>query len=143
MTGGVAMKITIKDIMLNKDVLFKLVQNKWDSPKKSYEVYRFYMEIESHIAFFERERAKLARTLGEPCGEERYQIKPENQSEYNQEIERILDVPIELPSLSITIDDIANTQYTDNKDSWYTPIEFYKFEKFLEKANASIDTTEK
>lgn len=45
------MSVTIKDIMLNKDVLFKLVQNKWDSPKKSYEVYRFYMEIESHIAF--------------------------------------------------------------------------------------------
>lgn len=134
------MKLTIKDIMLNKDVLFKLVQNKWDSPKKSYEIYKFYMELESQIKFFERERAKLAKTLGESVDENRFKIKEENESKYQSELDTLLNMNVELPELTINIDDVANTQYTDDKESWYTPVEFYKLEKLLEKANASVDT---
>lgn len=137
------MKLTIKDVMLNKDILFKLVQNKWDSPRKSYEVYKFYMELEAQIKFFERERAKLAKTLGESVDENRFKIKEENESKYQSEINNLLDMKVELPELTINIDDVANTQYTDDKDSWYTPIEFYKLEKFLEKSKNHVDSSVK
>lgn len=138
-TGGISVKLTIKDIMLNKGVLFKLVQNKWDSPRKSYEVYKFYMELESQVKFFERERAKLAKTLGESVDGNRFKIKEENEHKYQFELDNLLNMSVELPKLMITIDDVANTQYTDDKESWYTPVEFYKLEKFFEKMNNPVD----
>lgn len=133
------MSVTIKDIIINKDVLFKLVQNKWDSPQKSYNVYKFYMEVESQIGFFERERAKLARTLGESVDGNRFKIKKENEPEYQSEIDKLIEMEVNLPKLEITVEDVSNTQYTDDKESWYTPIEFYKLEKFLNKLNNTAD----
>ena len=107
------MGITIKDIMISKDVLFKLVQNKWDSPRKSYEIYKFYMELESQIKFFERERAKLAKTLGDSVDGNSFKITEENESKYQSELDTLLNMSVELPKLMIIIDAVAHTQYTD------------------------------
>lgn len=98
------------------------------------------MELESQIKFFERERAKLAKTLGESVDGNRFKIKEENESKYQSELDTLLNMSVELPKLTITIDDVANTQYTDDKESWYTPVEFYKLEKFFEKMNDPVDT---
>lgn len=81
--------------------------------------------------------------VGENCGGDRYKIKPENQVEYEKEIDNPCNLPIELPPLSITIDDVGNTQYTDDKDNWYTPVEFYKLEKFFKKLSDSVDSSVK
>lgn len=135
------MSITIKDLMQNKDVLFKLVQNKWDSPKKSYEVYKFYMELESQVNFFERERSKLAKIWGEMNENGTYNIKGENKEKFLDEIQKILDIVPELPKLNITMDDVVNTKYTDDKDSWLTPVEMYQIEMFLDKMNQNSENS--
>lgn len=134
------MSITIKDLVQNKDVLFKLVQNKWDSPKKSYEVYKFYMELESQVNFFTREKEKLAKLWGEANENGTYNIKEENQERFLDELQKILEIAPELPELNITMEDVVNTKYTDDKESWLTPVEMYRIEEFLKKLNNSDES---
>lgn len=134
------MSITIKDLVQNKDILFKLVQNKWDSPKKSYEVYKFYMELESQVNFFTREKAKLAKLWGEVNENGTYDIKEENKERFLDELQKILEIAPELPELNITMEDVVNTKYTDDKESWLTPVEMYRIEEFLKKLNNSDES---
>ena len=135
------MSITIKDLVQTKDVLFKLVQNKWDSPKKSYEMYKFYMELECQVGFFHSERSKLAKIWGEMNENGTYDIKDENKEKFLDEIQKILDIVPELPKLNITMDDVVNTKYTDDKDSWLTPVEMYQIEMFLDKMNQNSENS--
>lgn len=133
------MPITIKDLVQTKDILSKLVQNKWDSPKKSYEMYKFYIELESQVGFFHNERSKLAKIWGEMNENGTYDIKDENKEKFLSEIQKILDIVPELPKLNITMDDVVNTKYTDDKDSWLTPVEMYQIEMFLDKMNQNSE----
>lgn len=137
------MSITIKDLVQNKDVLFKLVQNKWDSPKKSYEVYKFYMELESQVNFFGREKAKLAKLWGEVNENGTYNIKEENKEQFLNELQKILEITPELPELNITMEDVVNTKYTDDKETWLTPVEMYRIEEFLKKLDNSCSSENK
>lgn len=125
------MKSTIKNIYKNKDVFFKLIQCAWDTPQKSLNVYNFYCSIESQVVFFERERAKLAKLLGEPVDGGKYKIKDDNFEEYKKKMEEIENAEVDVKDLDITLDDVSKAQYTDQKEGWLTPIEIYKLDKFL------------
>lgn len=127
------MKASIKDLYLNKDLFFKLIQCAWDTPQKSLNVYNFYCSIEAQVLFFERERAKLAKLLGEPVEGGKYKIKDENFDEYKNKIEEIENTEVIVKDLEITLDDVSKAQYTDQKDGWLTPIEIYKLDEFLKK----------
>ena len=127
------MKITIKEIYGNKEVFQKLIQCAWDSPQKSLGVYRFYRSIEAHISFFERERGKLAKLVGEPMEDGRYKIKDENFEEYKKKLEEIYNIEVGVEELPIILDDLSSTQYTGEKEGWFTPIEIYKLDEFLKK----------
>lgn len=125
------MKTSIKSLYLNKDLFFKLIQCAWDTPQKSLNVYNFYCSIETQVLFFERERAKLAKLLGEPVDGGKYKIKDENFDEYKKKIEEIEDTEVDVKDLDITLDDVSKAQYTDQKEGWLTPVEIYKLDKFL------------
>lgn len=127
------MKTEIKHLYLNKDLFFKLIQCAWDTPQKSLNVYDFYRSIEAQVLFFERERAKLAKLLGEPVEGGKYKIKDENFDEYKNKIEEIENTEVIVKDLEITLDDVSKAQYTDRKDGWLTPIEIYKLDDFLKK----------
>lgn len=125
------MKSSIKNLYLNKDLFFKLIQCAWDTPQKSLNVYNFYCSIETQVLFFERERAKLAKLLGEPVDGGKYKIKDENFEEYKKKVEEIENTEVNVKDLNITLDDVSKSQYTDQKEGWLTPIEIYKLDKFL------------
>ena len=136
------MKTTIENIYKNKDVFFKLIQCAWDTPQKSLNVYDFYRSIEAQVLFFERERAKLAKLLGEPVEGGKYKIKDENFGEYKNKIEAIENTEVIVKDLEITLDDVSKAQYTDQKDGWLTPIEIYKLDEFLKKQQKSKEDAE-
>lgn len=127
------MKSSIKNLYLNKDLFFKLIQCAWDTPQKSLNVYNFYCSIETQVLFFERERAKLAKLLGEPVDGGKYKIKDENFEEYKKKVEEIENTEVNVKDLDITLDDVSKAQYTDSKEGWLTPIELYKLDEFLKK----------
>lgn len=127
------MKSSIKNLYLNKDLFFKLIQCAWDTPQKSLNVYNFYCSIETQVLFFERERAKLAKLLGEPVDGGKYKIKDENFEEYKKKVEEIENTEVNVKDLDITLDDVSKAQYTDSKEGWLTPIEIYKLDEFLKK----------
>lgn len=136
------MKITIKEIYGNKEVFQKLIQCAWDSPQKSLGVYRFYRSIEVHISFFERERGKLAKLLGEPMEDGRYKIKDENFEEYKKKLEETYNMEVDAEELPIRLEDVSNAQYTDKKEGWLTPIEIYKLDEFLKKQKKEKEDAE-
>ena len=136
------MKIPIKYLYLNKDLFFKLIQCAWDTPQKSLNVYNFYCSIETQGLFFERERAKLAKLLGEPVEGGKYKIKDENFDEYKNKIEEIENTEVIVKDLEITLDDVSKAQYTDQKDGWLTPIEIYKLDEFLKKQQKGKEDAE-
>ena len=136
------MKITIKEIYGNKEVFQKLIQCAWDSPQKSLGVYRFYRSIEAHISFFERERGKLAKLLGEPVEDGRYKIKDENFDEYKNKLEEMYNMKVDADELPITLDDLSDIKYTDQKEGWLTPIEIYKLDEFLKKQQKGKEDAE-
>lgn len=125
------MKSSIKNLYLNKDLFFKLIQCAWDTPQKSLNVYNFYCSIETQVLFFERERAKLAKLLGEPVDGGKYKIKDENFEEYKKKVEEIENTEVNVKDLDITLDDVSKAQYADSKEGWLTPIEIYKLDEFL------------
>lgn len=125
----------IRDLVSNKESFFKLIQCSWDSPKKSYNFYRFYNNIEKEILFFERERAKLAKQFGESIDGIKYSIKEENKEMYLEEINKILDTEVDIINPDVTMDDISNVKYTGDDSEWLSPIEMYKLESFLNKIN--------
>ena len=127
------MKATIQDIYDNKDVFFKLIQCAWDTPEKSLSMYYFYRSIEPHVLFFERERAKLAKLLGEPTEGGMYKIKPENMDEYSSKLKELLNTEIEVNEFPVSLSDVSYAQYTDKRDGWLTPIEMYKLDNYLKK----------
>lgn len=136
------MKTPIKYLYFNKDLFFKLIQCAWDTPQKSLNVYDFYRSIEAQILFFERERAKLAKLLGEPVEGGKYKIKDENFDEYKNKIEEIENTEVIVKDLEITLDDVSKAQYTDQKDGWLTPIEIYKLDEFLKKQQKAKEDAE-
>lgn len=136
------MKTPIKYLYLNKDLFFKLIQCAWDTPQKSLNVYDFYRSIEAQVLFFERERAKLAKLLGEPVEGGKYKIKDENFDEYRNKIEEIENTEVIVKDLEITLDDVSKAQYTDQKDGWLTPIEIYKLDEFLKKQQKAKEDAE-
>lgn len=125
------MKTTIENIYKNKDVFFKLIQCAWDTPSKSLEVYNFYCSIESQVLFFERERAKLAKLLGEPQENGKYKIKDENLDEFKSKLQELLKTEVAVNDLTISLSDVSVAQYTDEKEGWLTPIEIYKLDQYL------------
>lgn len=125
------MKTTIKHLYLNKDLFFKLIQCAWDTPQKSLNVYDFYRSVETQILFFERERAKLAKLLGEPQDDGKYKIKDENLDEFRNKLKELLKTEIAVNDLTISLSDISSAQYTDSKEGWLTPIEIYKLDQYL------------
>lgn len=136
------MKTSIKALYLNKDLFFKLIQCAWDTPQKSLNVYNFYCSIETQVLFFERERAKLAKVLGEPVDGGKYKIKDENFDEYKKKIEEIENTEVDVKDLDITLDDVSKAQYTDQKEGWLTPIEIYKLDKFLKEQQKEKEDAE-
>lgn len=136
------MKASIKDLYLNKDLFFKLIQCAWDTPQKSLNVYNFYCSIETQVLFFERERAKLAKLLGEPVDGGKYKIKDDNFDEYKKKIEEIENTEVDVKDLDITLDDVSKAQYTDQKEGWLTPIEIYKLDKFLKEQQKGKEDAE-
>lgn len=136
------MKTSIKSLYLNKDLFFKLIQCAWDTPQKSLNVYNFYCSIETQVLFFERERAKLAKLLGEPVDGGKYKIKDENFDEYKKKVEEIENTEVNVNDLDITLDDVSKAQYTDSKEGWLTPIEIYKLDEFLKKQQKEKEDAE-
>lgn len=136
------MKSSIKNLYLNKDLFFKLIQCAWDTPQKSLNVYNFYCSIETQVLFFERERAKLAKLLGEPVDGGKYKIKDENFEEYKKKVEEIENTEVNVKDLDITLDDVSKAQYTDSKEGWLTPIEIYKLDEFLKKQQKAKEDAE-
>lgn len=136
------MKSSIKNLYLNKDLFFKLIQCAWDTPQKSLNVYNFYCSIETQVLFFERERAKLAKLLGEPVDGGKYKIKDENFEEYKKKVEEIENTEVNVKDLDITLDDVSKAQYTDSKEGWLTPIEIYKLDEFLKKQQKEKEDAE-
>ena len=125
------MKTEIKHLYLNKDLFFKLIQCAWDTPQKSLNVYDFYRSVETQILFFERERAKLAKLLGEPQDDGKYKIKDENLGKFRDKLQELLKTEVSVNDLPISLDDVSHAQYTDQKEGWLTPIEIYKLDQYL------------
>lgn len=128
------MKSKLKDILMLKSVSSKLLQSSWKSPKKSYEVFKIISSLDEEEAFYERERFKLAVSLGEEVEKGKYTIKPENEEEYRKKIEELLEMTIDIPEITFTIDDVLDSQCASENQNWYTPLDMFRIEKFLNNA---------
>lgn len=125
------MKAKIQDILMFKKAAEKLLQSAWKDPRKSYEVFKLIDSLDVERAFYERERFKLAVALGEEGEKGAYTVKPENEEEYHKKLEELLDMQVEIPDVTFTMDDVLDTQCNGKNDGWYTPLDMYRIETFL------------
>ena len=62
----------------------------------SYKLARAARPVEAELRAYERERTKLVRRLGEDTGRGQIMVTPENNAEFNEQIETLLDEEVEL-----------------------------------------------
>ena len=49
---------------------------------------------------------------------------------------------VDADELPITLDDLSDIKYTDQKEGWLTPIEIYKLDEFLKKQQKEKEDAE-
>lgn len=125
------MEIKLKELVKIKEVMFKMIQNLWDTPLKSYNVYCFYSEFERWFNFYNDERFKVAKTLGEVKEDGSCSVPKEKVNEFNSKIEEILNTDVSMPDLNIEMDDVINSQCVE-KSSCYSPVDIYQISKLLD-----------
>ena len=72
----------------------------------------------------------------------RYKIKDENFDEYKNKLEEMYNMKVDADELPITLDDLSDIKYTDQKEGWLTPIEIYKLDEFLKKQQKGKEDAE-
>ena len=62
--------------------------------------------LEKDVIFFEQERAKLVREFGEQTPEGLFKVKPENITEFNEELSKLLKIEVEHSLLKLKPEDL-------------------------------------
>lgn len=71
-----------------------------------YKILRNKDLLEKDTIYFEQERARLVRELGEQTEEGLFKVKAENVPEFNKELEKILRIEVEHKLLKLTPEDL-------------------------------------
>lgn len=62
--------------------------------------------LEKDVIFFEQERARLVREFGEQTPEGLFKVKPENITEFNEELSKLLKIEVEHSLLKLKPEDL-------------------------------------
>lgn len=128
-------KVKIRDIMLIEPVGKKLISYEWETPAKSYNVFKVIDAAFEQRQFFTSEKSKLFKKYGEQEGTT-LKIKDEFVSQYKEEIESLLDLEVEIPDVEFSLQDVMASGYIESeieteKVNKLTPIDMYRIETFL------------
>lgn len=130
-------KVKIRDIMLIEPVGKKLISYEWETPAKSYNVFKVIDAVFGQRQFFSSEKTKLFKKYGEQEGST-LKIKDEFVEQYKREIDSLLELEVEIPDVEFNLQDVMDSGYIDSeleseKINKLTPIDMYRIETFLNK----------
>lgn len=128
-------KVKIRDIMLIEPVGKKLISYEWETPAKSYNVFKVIDAVFGQRQFFSSEKTKLFKKYGEQEGST-LKIKDEFVEQYKREIDSLLELEVEIPDVEFNLQDVMDSGYIDpeidtEKVNKLTPIDMYRIETFL------------
>lgn len=129
------MRVKVEDVVLMEPVARKLLSYEWETPIKSYNVFKVINGILEQNKFFSTEKSKLFKKYGVTEGEY-IKIKPQNEKKYKEEVEKLLEVEVEIPDIEFVLDDVFNAGYIESTDAEskcekLTPLDMYRIETFL------------
>lgn len=112
--------MTLKEIYISHGILSKLSKARFKDPKKSYSLFNYIKKINSELLFLSTEIDKL---------KEKYLNNDSKDSEcekqFIDEANKLLQIKIEKPpDLKITLDDILEAEFPDDKSSWLTASDY-------------------
>lgn len=76
----------------------------------SYKIARAVRPVETELRSYERERVKLVQRLGEDTGQGQTRVLPEKATKFNEEINALLDVDVDLKIRRIDIGILADVK---------------------------------
>ena len=129
------MRVKVEDVVLMEPVAKKLLSYEWETPVKSYNVFKVINGVLEQNKFFLTEKSKLFKKYGVTEGEY-IKIKPQNEKKYKEEVEKLLEVEVEIPDIEFVLDDVFKAGYIESTDveskcEKLTPLDMYRIETFL------------
>lgn len=107
--------MTFKEVYVLKDLLLKLSRAKFKDPKKSYSVFKFFKKINEELYFLTEEIEKIKSKYLDSKDYKEEDAK----TLFVEETNKLLLLPIEKPpDLSITIEDVLEAEFPDDKSTW-------------------------
>ena len=129
------MRVKVEDVVLMEPVARKLLSYEWETPAKSYNVFKVINGVLEQNKFFLTEKSKLFKKYGVTEGEY-IKIKPQNEEKYKKEVNDLLEFQVEIPDVEFNMEDVFKSGYIESEDTEskcekLTPLDMYRIETFL------------
>lgn len=129
------MRVKVEDVVLMEPVARKLLSYEWETPAKSYNVFKVINGVLEQNKFFLTEKSKLFKKYGVVEGEY-IKIKPQNEEKYKKEVNDLLELEVEIPDVEFNMEDVFKSGYIESEDTEskcekLTPLDMYRIETFL------------
>lgn len=129
------MRVKVEDVVLMEPVARKLLSYEWETPAKSYNVFKVINGVLEQNKFFLTEKSKLFKKYGVAEGEY-IKIKPQNEEKYKKEVNDLLELEVEIPDVEFNMEDVFKSGYIESEDTEskcekLTPLDMYRIETFL------------
>lgn len=129
------MRVKVEDVVLMEPVARKLLSYEWETPAKSYNVFKVINGVLEQNKFFSTEKIKIFKKYGTMDGEY-IKIKPQNEEKYKKEVNDLLEFEVEIPDVEFDMEDVFKSGYIESEDTEskcekLTPLDMYRIETFL------------
>ena len=129
------MRVKVEDVVLMEPVARKLLSYEWETPAKSYNVFKVINGVLEQNKFFSTEKIKIFKKYGTMNGEY-IKIKPQNEEKYKKEVNDLLELKVEIPDVEFDMEDVFKSGYIESEDTEskcekLTPLDMYRIETFL------------
>lgn len=129
------MRVKVEDVVLMEPVARKLLSYEWETPAKSYNVFKVINGVLEQNKFFSTEKIKIFKKYGTMDGEY-IKIKPQNEEKYKKEVNDLLELEVEIPDVEFDMEDVFKSGYIESEDTEskcekLTPLDMYRIETFL------------
>lgn len=105
--------------ILNFDLFYNEVKDAKISLKTAFRLSKLVRAIEEHLTFYREKMQSFIRDYAEFDGEGNpiplgngYKMKPGKEIECNEKVNELLELEVELPDISFSLDEFANVEIT-------------------------------
>ena len=97
------MKLRLRELVIAQEALQRLLTLELPAAA-SFKIARAAKPVQAELQNYERQRVALVQRLGEDAGQGQTRVLPERAVEFNEEMNALLDVDVELEIRKIDID---------------------------------------